>query len=155
MDMIDPTYADAGLFLVIIATAIATILTGFLIVACIARFGFKIKVSVSSFITAAVFSVLLFIGVGALGPNESTSSLTVVQVFSLVLFIGTILINIFLLKCLRPRSIEELVLAEHKKSNSDCKEHYKIILNELHEIDKSKIAHGQNTPNIFKRIFKK
>lgn len=154
MDMIDPTNANAGLFLVIIATAIATILSGFILVACIARFGLKIKVSFSSFITSATLSLLFFIGVGALGPSESTSKLPIIQLFSIFLFIGTILINLLFLKLLKPKSIVDLALAEHNKSTPDCQEHYKSILRELQEIEKLKVEQNLNTSNKFKQFFK-
>jgi len=52
MEMLDPSNTNPGLFLVIMATAIGTILFGFLMVALIARYKFKIKVTVSSFIAA-------------------------------------------------------------------------------------------------------
>ena len=57
MEMLDPSNTNPGLFLVIMATAIGTILFGFLIVALIARYKFKIRVTVSSFIAAVTLSV--------------------------------------------------------------------------------------------------
>lgn len=154
MDMIDPTNANAGLFLVIIATAIATILTGFIVVALIARFGFKIKVSFSGFIAAATLSIFFFIGAGALGPSESTTKLPIIQLYSVFLFIGTIVFNVFLLKFFKLKSINEQVLAEYNKSTSECREHYKTILKELQAIEKLKIEEKLSSPSKFKQFFK-
>lgn len=152
--MIDPTNANAGLFFVVIATAIATILTGFIIVALIARFGFKIRINISSFIAASTLSVLFFIAIGALGPVEAKSTVPVVQLYSLFLLIGTVVVNFVLLKLFQPKNIEALITTEYKKSTAECQEHYKAILKELRAIEKLRISQELKTPSKFKQIFK-
>ncbi|MDH2104132.1 MULTISPECIES: hypothetical protein [Acinetobacter] len=155
MEMLDPSNTNPGLFLVIMATAIGTILFGFLIVALIARYKFKIKVTVSSFIAAVTLSVFSFICFGSLGPMEPKYSTSVVQLYALGLLAGTLILNIVLLKLFSPKTIEQLALKGFNKSENEQKEHYKNILKEFKCItdleDKNKLnKRSFNLLNVFK-----
>lgn len=154
MDMLNPANADVGLYFVIIATAIATILSGFLIVALIARFGFKVKISFSGFIAATFLSILFFIGAGAIGPNETTFSLMIVQAYSLFLFVGTIILNYILLKLFQPKSMMDLAKSESLKASADLKVHYDVILKELNAINNLKKEQGGNSSVKIKQFLK-
>ena len=131
MEMLDPSNTNPGIFLVIMATAIGTIIFGFFIVALIARYKFKIKVTISSFIAAVTLSVLSFISFGSIGPLEPKYSTSVVQIYALGLLLGTLILNILLLKMFSPKNIEQLALKGFYKAENEQKEHYKNILKEL------------------------
>lgn len=154
MEMIDPSNINAGLFLVIMATAIATIFGGFIIVALIARFGLKIRISFSGFIASVTLSVLFFIVSAALGPKEASASLPVIQIYSFALLVFTIIVYVLFLKAFQPKNLETLSIKEYNKSTPQVQEHYKNILKELQEIEKLKIESKQNISSKFKQKFK-
>ena len=150
MDMIDPTLTDPGVILVVMGTAIATLLAIFLIIAAITRYVLKVKISVSGFISAMILSVLVFIILSIMGPIASESNIGTIQAYALFILLASILVNIGLLKIFKPKSLEELILTEYKKTASvEEQEHYKNILKDISEIEKIKLVSKQLETNKF------
>lgn len=158
MEMLDPTSVNSGLFLVVLASAIATILAAFLVLAFIARVGFKIKISISSFITSVVTALLSFVVIGVFGPTEANNGIAHVQLYSLGMFIATIIVFFLMLKLLRPKTLEEQILKKYNSSPDELKSHFKNILNELNDIEKKEnilnVNHGLMN-KIFNKFSKK
>lgn len=133
-----PTDPNVGMLFSFIAVAIASIASMFVFLAVVARFGFKIKISLQSFITSMTLSSVLFLLLTTLIPmpeEEVPGSIGQFELMSLALFVITLISFVVFLKIFRKKNIREQVLIKCTKSNEKEKPFYKEILSNLEKIE--------------------
>ena len=129
-----PTDPNVGMLFSFIAVAIASIASMFVFLALVARFGFKIQISLQSFITSMTLSSLLFLLLTTLIPmpeEEVPGSIGQFELMSLALFVITLISFVVFLKIFRKKNIREQVLIKCTKSNEKEKPFYNEILSNL------------------------
>jgi len=133
-----PTDPNVGMLFSFIAVAIASIASMFVFLALVARFGFKIQISLQSFITSMTLSSLLFLLLTTLIPmpeEEVPGSIGQFELMSLALFVITLISFVVFLKIFRKKNIREQVLIKCTKSNEKEKPFYNEILSNLEKIE--------------------